>query len=65
MHYSVSFRPGSNCISVSGSGICELNHPLDIVNTIIKTTTLADGECLLHSSNTTELILLIILQDSV
>lgn len=39
MHDSVSIRPGSNYISVSGSGICEFNYSLDAVDVIIRTIT--------------------------
>lgn len=60
VHRSVSLRPGSNYASVSGSGIRELNYPSDVVDVILRTVTLADGECQLRSPNTAELIPLVL-----
>lgn len=65
MQGSLSLRPGSDYISVSGSGMRELNYPLDVVDVVVKTITLTEGECSSHSPRATKLILLVILRDSV
>lgn len=41
----VSITPGPNYISVSESEIRELHYPLHIVDVILKSITLTDGEC--------------------